>query len=392
MRLLTIISGVMLVLTGLFCFANSGETFLALAFVLGLVMIISSAIQLISYWWGRKDRSDNNGWIFAEAMITFILGILVQTSLIAADAAIPMVFGLWVMFSGVLRFVVATMINPSKKTSNFIWTMVIGIAGIVVGIYAFVNPMTANVPIAILLGIIFFIQGIGILELGIHMPHEKKVDKPKAKMIKIQIRKPMTKSQKKAALAAAAAAQAVPAGEEIELGSEVVKTDEITLDDLRETADDVQEAEAAESVTEEQAGEEAAEQAEQPAEEPVAEILTADLPEVSTEEIQPEEIRLDDIINALTIGHIEEPAAEQAEEPAEEFYEIGTEAEIAEVIEESEETALEEAEETGAEETAEEDADPESIAEEAEETADVEITEAEGETEAAEESEEDTEE
>lgn len=322
MRLLTIISGIMLILTGLLCFANSGETFLALAFVLGIVMILSSAIQIVSYWWGRKDRSDNNGWIFAEALITFILGILVQTSLIAADAAIPMVFGLWVMFTGVLRFVVATMIDPSKKTSNFVWTMVIGLVGIGVGIYAFVNPMTANIPIAILLGIIFFIQGIGILELGVHMPHEKKEDKPKAKMIKIQIRKPMTKSQKKkAALAAAAAAKAVPEGEELEVGSEVVKTDEITLDDLRETADE----EKASEITEETVVE-------------TEDVVTADLTEISTEEIQPEEIGLDDIINALTIGHIEEPAEEDAGTvDSDEFdTEVESDAEDAEDAEESE--------------------------------------------------------
>lgn len=271
MRLLTIISGIMLVLTGLFCFANSGETFLALAFILGLVMILSSVIQIISYWWGRDDRTDNNGWIFSEAVITLILGILVQTSLIAADVAIPMVFGMWIMFSGVLRFVVATMINPSRKTSNFVWTMVIGILSILCGIYAFVNPMTANLPIAVLLGIIFLIQGIGILELGIHMPHEKKDgSKPKAKMIKIQIRKPMTKAKKQKA--ALAAAQAVPAGEELEVDSEVVKTDEITLDDLRDDA----------PIT--------------------ADIDDTDVDDADFETVEPEEINLDDIINALSIG------------------------------------------------------------------------------------------
>lgn len=331
MRLLTIISGVMLVLTGLFCFANSGETFLALAFVLGLVMILSSAIQIVSYWWGRKDRTDNNGWIFAEALITFILGILVQASLIAADVAIPMVFGLWVMFSGVLRFVVATMINPSKKKSNFIWTMLIGLISIFIGIYAFVNPMTANLPIAILLGIIFFVQGIGFLELGIHMPHEKKEDKPKAKMIKIQIRKPMTKAQKKkAALAAVAASQTVPEGEVLEVGDDVVKTDEITLDDLRENAENIQKAEASEAV-------------EEAADTPAAEVLNADLPEVSTEEIEPEEIMLDDIINALTIGHIDGPAADETEEQAEEEMSGSEPAEeIEEDILETEESASDE--------------------------------------------------
>lgn len=181
----------MLVLTGLFCFANPGETFLALAFILGLAMILSSIIQFVSYWWGRSNRKDNNGWIFEESVITLILGVLVMTGHIAADSAVPMVFGLWTMFSGVLRISVATIINPANKKANFIATLLIGFLCVIGGLYAFLNPDLGNIPIAVLLGIMFFLQGISMLELGIHMPHEKKdKNKPKAKRIKIQLMKP----------------------------------------------------------------------------------------------------------------------------------------------------------------------------------------------------------
>lgn len=235
MRLFTIISGIMLIMTSLFCYANPGETFLPLAFVLGCVMIITGIIQCVSYWWGRDNRKDNNGWIFAEAIITFILGILVITGLIAADAAIPMVFGMWVMFSGILRFVVATMINPSSKKANFIWAMMTGIIGTVSGLYAFLNPYIANLSIAVLLGFLFMIQGICTLELGIHMPHEKKEKKakPKARAIKIQIKKPVSK--KKAAVDLFDIIPPVTIDPENidDNDIEKFKTEEIRLDDIR---------------------------------------------------------------------------------------------------------------------------------------------------------------
>ena len=236
MRLLTIVSGGMLIITGLFCFANPGETFLALAFVLGMAMILTGLVQCLAYWRGRDNRRDNNGWIFAEALMTFILGILVLTSLIAADAAIPMVFGLWVISSGILRVVVATMIDYKSKKANFIWTMATGVLCIVTGLYAFLNPLIANLSIAVLLGLLFMIQGVCAMELGIHMPHEKKekVKKPKAKAIKIQIKKPVKKkADKKTAL--------FPPITDINLddtkfGEDDVKkfmTEEIKLDDIR---------------------------------------------------------------------------------------------------------------------------------------------------------------
>lgn len=180
MRLLTIISGVLLVLAGVFCFANPGETFLSLAFILGFIMVINSIIQGIAYWWGRSgNQNDNNGWILTEAIITFILGLLVLSNQIAADVAIPMVFGMWVMFSGILRVVTATTINRDNKRSNFLWTLVTGLVCAVGGLYGFLNPIIAGLAIAVLLGIMFVLQGISTLELGIHMPHEKKEPKPK---------------------------------------------------------------------------------------------------------------------------------------------------------------------------------------------------------------------
>ena len=198
-------------------------------------MIITGIIQCISYWWGREGRKDNNGWIFADALITFILGILVITGLIAADAAIPMVFGMWVMFSGILRFVVATMINPSSKRANFIWAMMTGIIGTLSGLYAFLNPYIANLSIAVLLGFLFMIQGICTLELGIHMPHEKKEKKakPKAKAIRIQIKKPVSKKKAVLDLNDIIPAVAIETDDITETDIEKFKTEEIQLDDIR---------------------------------------------------------------------------------------------------------------------------------------------------------------
>lgn len=234
MRLFTIISGVMLIMTSLFCFANPGETFLALAFILGLAMILTGLVQMAAYWWGRDNRHDNNGWIFSESLITFILGILVLTSLIAADTAVPMVFGLWVMFSGSLRIVAATMIDIKSKKGNFIWTMATGVVSMGAGIYAFMNPYTAATNIAVLLGLLFMVQGACTLELGIHMPHEKKekVKKPKAKMIKIQIKKPVKKnhSKKKNTIVIP---QIDIAKELNNADIEKYKTEEIKIDDIR---------------------------------------------------------------------------------------------------------------------------------------------------------------
>ncbi|MDO5414780.1 MAG: DUF308 domain-containing protein [Bacillota bacterium] len=176
MRILTILSGILMILTGAFCFMNPGQTFLVLAFIIGLVMVINGIIHTLAYLIGRglHNKGDNNGWILTEALITLVLGILILCNQLVVDAAIPMVFGIWVVVSGILRIEASTHINKDKKKSNFRTTLITGILTVFIGVFGFINPMIGWLSTAILLGMFMLMQGINVLELGINMPHEKK--------------------------------------------------------------------------------------------------------------------------------------------------------------------------------------------------------------------------
>ena len=85
-----------------------------------------------------------------------------------------MVFGMWVLVSGILRIEAATHINKEKKLNNFRTTAITGILTVIVGIFGFINPLVTWLSTVILLGMFMVMQGVNIIELGIHMPHEKK--------------------------------------------------------------------------------------------------------------------------------------------------------------------------------------------------------------------------
>lgn len=165
-----------MILTAAFCFMNPGQTFLVLAFVIGMVMVVNGIIHTLAYLIGRglHNKGDNNGWILTEALITLILGILILCNQLVVDAAIPMVFGIWVVVSGILRIEASTHINKEKKITNFRTTLITGILTVVIGVFGFINPMIGWLSTAILLGMFMLIQGVNVLELGINMPHEKK--------------------------------------------------------------------------------------------------------------------------------------------------------------------------------------------------------------------------
>lgn len=176
MRILTILSGILMVLTGAFCFINPGQTFLSIAFIIGMVMVVNGCIHTVAYLTGRglHNKGDNNGWILTDALITLLLGIMVLCNQLVADSAIHMVFGMWVLVSGILRIESATHINRVKKRGNFRAAMVTGLVTVIVGLFGFINPLVAWISTITLLGIFMVMQGINIVELGINMPHEKK--------------------------------------------------------------------------------------------------------------------------------------------------------------------------------------------------------------------------
>jgi uncharacterized membrane protein HdeD (DUF308 family) len=199
MRLLTVISGVLLVATGVFGIANQGVSFLAIAFVIGVVMIFAGVVQSSGYIYGRytnreeialeaaattdkqrqfiRTQNNSHGWIMIDGLVTFILGLLVLSNQLKAEIAIISVFGMWMLNAGIRRIVTSTYIDRKKKSANFYWTLGTGILNTVAGIYGFYNESIFQLPLATLLGGFFVLQGISTLELGVHMPHRNNTNK-----------------------------------------------------------------------------------------------------------------------------------------------------------------------------------------------------------------------
>lgn len=173
MRIITIIAGVLMLLTGVWCFANPGASFLSMAFVLGLSMVIAGVTGALNYFL-EKNRHAEGSWVVAESILTFLLGCVVLSNQLIVDAMIIVFFGMWLMFSGCLRIVASFQLRKLEEP-NWGWTLGFGILGVLGGLYAFLNPIALGLAVIVLLGVFFIIQGANVLVLGINMPHKRKV-------------------------------------------------------------------------------------------------------------------------------------------------------------------------------------------------------------------------
>ncbi len=167
MRIFKIAAGVILILTGVFCFANPGAIFLSIAFLLGCAMLLSGISGTLAYIWISKKSEISNS-LMIEGLISIILGILVLSNQLLADAAIPIFFGMWVMFTGVIRTVEAYT-RRNSGIIQFVWFLSLGILGMAAGLYAFFNTVIFAFSVIMLVGILFVIQGFSVLLVGINL-------------------------------------------------------------------------------------------------------------------------------------------------------------------------------------------------------------------------------
>jgi len=174
MRILTLISGALFILAGVYCFANPGATILSLAFILGCTMLVFGASGVMTYLYDRKQH-EVSGWILEETIVTLILSIIVLTNQIVTDAVIPVFFGMWIMFSGVMR-VAAAFTLKEKGARIWGYSLIFGVLSVLGGIYAFINPLLAGLAMPILIGIFFLIQGMNTITTGLYMIKEDRLD------------------------------------------------------------------------------------------------------------------------------------------------------------------------------------------------------------------------
>lgn len=206
MRILTVIAGILLTILGIFSVANAGLSFLSLAFPIGVVLIIVGIVECFAYRRTVAEDEENRHWVLIEGLTTFMLGVVVLAGQLAADIAIPVVFGLWSMISGIRGFVIVTQVEmKQEKDIDFYWTTCVSGLNLIADIYTFFNSRLLNLSVLMILGIIFVIQGANVIKIGTDIPYSKP-DLIKTKDEKIadaeaaaqEARKEMKKAIKKA--------------------------------------------------------------------------------------------------------------------------------------------------------------------------------------------------
>ncbi|MGF6375783.1 uncharacterized membrane protein HdeD (DUF308 family) [Clostridiales Family XIII bacterium PM5-7] len=173
MRILTIIVGALLTIAGIFSLGNAGLSFISLAFPIGIVLMITGLVECVAYK-RMIETPEERHWILTEGLTTFILGVVVLTGQLAAEIAVPVVFGMWSMVSGIRGFVVVTQKSvPKEKDIDFYWTIIVSALNLIVGLYSFFNNALFQLSALMILGLCFMVQGVDLIKIAVDIPYKK---------------------------------------------------------------------------------------------------------------------------------------------------------------------------------------------------------------------------
>ena len=188
MRLLTMLSGLLMIGAGIFLIANGGITFLSVAFIVGLVLVVCGFVECLSYNSYRGDDQERT-WVLIDGTTTFVLGGLILMDKLSADAVVPMVLGFWVIVTGIRNFTRAIS-RAGKKDATFYEHLLIGAANVIFGIYVFFDKDIFNMAAITMVGLCLLVQGLNLLLVGgtivIRKPEFAKTKHEKLAELKIQ--------------------------------------------------------------------------------------------------------------------------------------------------------------------------------------------------------------
>lgn len=172
MRTLTILVGILLMGVGVFSVAVNGTSFLAIAFVVGIALMLVGFVLCFSYRRLNRDKEETVHWVLIEGLTSLLLGIIVLTGYLNADIAVSSVFGLWLMIAGIRAAVIAYD-SFQHETFKFNLGSILGLVDLIAGMYAFFNIAIYPVSVMIIVGICLLLQGLNVIKIGAEIDYKK---------------------------------------------------------------------------------------------------------------------------------------------------------------------------------------------------------------------------
>lgn len=161
MRILWGIVGALLIAVGVVCLCHPSITYTALAITFGIAMLVSGIVDIVIF--AKCDRFMFGAeWFLVDGILTILLSLFMLFHTGFTSLSMPFVFGMWIMFSGIDKFVYSFMLRRFG-VRGWGWITALGVILTVLGFAAFLDSVLSSVAMTVLTGVMFIVQGVATI-------------------------------------------------------------------------------------------------------------------------------------------------------------------------------------------------------------------------------------
>ena len=164
-RVLWIIAGILLILSGVTLLLNPEVSLLSMAGMIGFVILLSGIFDLAIYFSFSKSML-GAGWQLLDGILGVIIGFMFLGNNVLVAAVLPYIFGMWILFSGVSK-IVSGFDLKKLGFSKWGWIVVLGVLMTGVGVISFCRPVLSAVALSVLLAIGLIAEGVHAIFRGL---------------------------------------------------------------------------------------------------------------------------------------------------------------------------------------------------------------------------------
>ena len=165
MRIWSIISGALLIAAGIYCLCNQDVAVMSAGLLLGVFMLISGVAEIALFIWGRDFYFGSAG-LLLDGILTVLLSLFLLFNRAFTLLSLPVLFAMWLMFSGVMRIVGSVELR-ALGMRNWGWITLLGIVLLAAGFIGLMDPWLGVQALGVTLGLCFILEGLDSIVSGL---------------------------------------------------------------------------------------------------------------------------------------------------------------------------------------------------------------------------------
>ena len=158
MRVLNIVSGVLLILIGIYCLCNQDIAAATAGLMVGIFMLVSGIMEIVVFA-ATSRLLMGSGWLLLDGVLTVILSLFLLFNEWFTMLSLPFLFTLWLLFSGISRFVSAFDLK-ALGVRKWGWVLAVGIILMIAGFICMMDPWVSITAVGVTVGLVYLLEGV----------------------------------------------------------------------------------------------------------------------------------------------------------------------------------------------------------------------------------------